>query len=62
MPYANSLSSHWENNNSPMLRKVHPIAAIEIEVSPWSYYGETKKGASLLSNQFAFLWTNIGLV
>jgi len=24
--------------------QVHPIAAVEIEVSPWSYEEETKKG------------------
>jgi pyridoxine 4-dehydrogenase len=26
------------------LLKVHPIAAVEIEISPWSYEDETKKG------------------
>lgn len=27
-----------------VLLKVHPIAAVEIEVSPWSYESETQKG------------------
>jgi pyridoxine 4-dehydrogenase len=35
------------------LEQVHPIAAIEIEVSPWSYEEETKKG--VLSNCFVHL-------
>ena len=30
--------------------KIHPIAAVEIEVSPWSYEEETKKG--MTSNFF----------
>lgn len=28
--------------------KVHPVAAVEIEVSPWSYEDETKKGTFLV--------------
>lgn len=27
--------------------KVHPIAAVEIEISPWSYEEETKRGTSI---------------
>jgi len=33
-------------NSQPPL-KIHPIAAVEIEVSPWSYEPEAKKGWSL---------------
>lgn len=33
---------------------VHPIASVEIEVSPWSYEEETKKG--LVQNSQAIIW------
>lgn len=32
-----------------MIIKVHPIAAIEIEISPWCYEEETKKGVVYLT-------------
>jgi pyridoxine 4-dehydrogenase len=42
-----TLNSNIANHVLIMLRQVHPIAMVEIEVSPWSYEEETKKGIIL---------------
>ena len=34
----------WRSRTASHALQVHPIAAVEIEVSPWSYEEETKKG------------------
>jgi hypothetical protein len=33
--------------------QIHPIAAVEIEVSPWSYEEETKKGMKVRNSDSA---------
>ena len=32
--------------------QVHPIAAVEIEISPWSYEEETAKGEQILATSY----------
>lgn len=53
MLYVNSMTVSARHLLS--MFQVHPIAAVEIEVSPWEYGEEAKKGTSL---DIKFCWGN----
>ena len=44
-----------------MAWQIHPIAAVEIEVSPWSYFDETKKGLDTCTNAEAHSDNSMGI-